>query len=89
MSNPKTPQFNKSLEEILVNLKPHQRSCQQCQCSFEVFKEDIEFYKKLQIPPPKLCPDCRKQRRYGFYNNVLKFYKKEKASFLIKEISIV
>ncbi len=43
----------------------------------EIFQEDIEFYHKLRVPLPKLCPDCRKQRRFGFYNNILKFYKKE------------
>jgi hypothetical protein len=79
MSNSKTPQFDKSLEEILANLKPHQRICQQCGRVFDISQEDIEFYKKLQVPPPKLCPDCRKQRRFGFYNNILKFYKKEDA----------
>lgn len=79
MSNSKTPQFDKSLEEILANLKPHQRTCKQCRGVFEIFAEDIEFYKKLRVPPPKLCPLCRKQRRFGFYNNMLKFYRKEDA----------
>jgi len=73
----KTPNFNKVLDEILSQLKPHQKTCQQCQNVFDIFTEDIEFYKKLQVPPPKLCPECRKQRRFGFYNNILKFYKKE------------
>jgi len=77
MSNSKTPQFDKSLEEILTNLKPHQKTCKQCQGVFNIFQEDIEFYKKLRVPPPKLCPECRKQRRFGFYNNMLKFYRKE------------
>ena len=72
----KTPQFNAVLNQILNNLQPHTRQCFQCQKDFEVFNEDIEMYKKLQVPPPKLCPDCRMQRRYGFYNNILKFHKK-------------
>lgn len=75
--NSKTPQFDKTLGEILANLKPQQKTCKQCQGVFDIFQEDIEFYKKLRVPPPKLCPDCRKQRRFGFYNNILKFYKKE------------
>ncbi len=77
MLKSKIPQFDKELDEILKQLKPHKKICQQCQNKFEVLKEDIEFYKILRIPPPKLCPDCRRQRRYGFYNNILKFYKKE------------
>ncbi|PKL72194.1 hypothetical protein CVV26_02690, partial [Candidatus Kuenenbacteria bacterium HGW-Kuenenbacteria-1] len=73
----KTPQFDKALDEILEKLKPHQKTCQQCQSVFDIFSEDIEFYKMLRVPEPKLCPECRKQRRFGFYNNILKFYKKE------------
>ena len=73
----KTPNFDKNLNNILDKLKPYQITCQECKSKFEIFKEDIRFYKMLRIPPPKLCPDCRKQRRYGFYNNILKFYKKK------------
>ncbi len=75
-----TPNFNKTLGEILDELKPHTRTCKQCQANFDVLAEDIEMYKKLQVPAPTLCWECRKQRRYGFYNNILKFYKKECAA---------
>ncbi len=85
----KTPNFNKALNEILGNFKARRAipvksglngaSCRQCGNKFEIFKEDIALYKKLQVPPPKLCFECRKQRRFGFYNTVLKFYKKQNA----------
>jgi len=65
---PKTPNFNKALDEILKNLKSQKRTCQQCKNKFDIFKEDIEFYKMLQVPPPKLCPDCRKQRGMAWIN---------------------
>ena len=77
MIQSKTPNFNKNLNSILDKLQPYKVTCQQCKSKFEIFKEDIRFYKILRIPPPKLCPNCRKQRRYGFYNNILKFYKKK------------
>ena len=73
----KTPQFDKILAEILDNIQPHSKTCKQCSVSFDIFIEDIEMYKKLQVPPPTLCPDCRMQKRFGFYNNILKFHKKE------------
>ena len=73
----KTPNFNKALNEILGNLKPHQRTCQQCGGVFDIFREDIDFYKMLRVPPPTLCPDCRLQRRLGWRINFLPiFYKK-------------
>ncbi|MFA6135874.1 MAG: hypothetical protein WC705_00700 [Candidatus Paceibacterota bacterium] len=75
--NSKTPKFDEALDKIISGLGPHFKNCDECTTNFEIFQEDIEFYRKLRIPPPKICPDCRMQRRFGFYNNILKFYKKE------------
>jgi len=73
----KTPQFNSALAEILDNLQPHAKTCKQCNVNFDIFIEDIEMYKKLQVPPPTLCPDCRMQRLMGNRINFLPiFYKK-------------
>lgn len=73
----KTPKFEEALNEILENLKPHKRKCQECQTEFEITSEDIEFYKKLRVPPPTLCPNCRLQRRLGNRISFLPiFYKK-------------
>jgi hypothetical protein len=83
----KTPNFDNALDEILINLKPQQKICKQCSRVFDIFQEDIEFYHKLQVPAPSLCLECRKQRRFGFYNNILKFYKKEDARTNEKIIS--
>jgi len=75
----KIPNFDKNLDEILNNLKSYQKICQQCGKVFDIFKEDIKFYKMLRVSPPKLCSSCRRQRRMGFYNNLLKFYLKQDA----------
>ena len=48
-----------------------------CKTSFEISDEDLHFYdkispvfngKKYGIPPPTLCPDCRRQRRLMYRN---------------------
>jgi len=62
----KTPKFDKVIGAILEDLKPHKKNCKQCGVVFDVFQEDIEFYKKFQVPAPTLCPDCRTQRRFGY-----------------------
>ena len=52
-------------------------TCLRCEAVFEVTESDMVFLKKispeiqgkvLRIPPPKLCPDCRAQRRLAFRN---------------------
>lgn len=72
-----TPKFDSALDAILSPLKPHKKTCQQCGGNFDIFAEDIAFYKKLRVPPPMLCPDCRSQRRLAYRVSFLPiFYKK-------------
>lgn len=48
------------------------KTCKQCNASFVVDDEDLEFYKKMspsfEIPPPTLCADCRMRRRLTWRN---------------------
>jgi len=59
----KTPKFDAALDAIFATLVPHERICIQCSASFKIEAEDIEFLKKLRVPPPTFCPRCRLQRR--------------------------
>ena len=56
-------------------LQPETKKCQNCQKKFTVEPEDFEFYEKMsdknseiKVPAPTWCPECRTQRRMGFYN---------------------
>jgi hypothetical protein len=44
------------------------KQCQNCSSSFEITQDDLQFYKKIDIPPPTFCPDCRYQMRIGDRN---------------------
>ncbi len=44
------------------------RACQNCKNSFQIDPEDFNFYEKMKVPPPTLCPECRFQRRLFFMN---------------------
>ena len=50
-------------------------SCKICSQSFEITSGDLEFYKKMDVPTPTLCPDCRYQRRLA-NRNEWNFFKK-------------
>ncbi|MDA2922318.1 hypothetical protein MYX07_03570 [Patescibacteria group bacterium AH-259-L07] len=76
----KTPQFDKALDEILKNLKPHTRTCQQCGKDFDIVSSDINFYHMLRVPSPQECPQCRMRKRMAMMANILQFYKKECAA---------
>ncbi|MFA5829937.1 MAG: hypothetical protein WC843_05620 [Candidatus Gracilibacteria bacterium] len=42
--------------------------CQNCKGKFHIEDADIEFYKKMDVPLPTFCPDCRFQRRLSYLN---------------------
>ncbi len=44
------------------------RNCQNCKQQFTIESEDFNFYKKISVPPPTFCPQCRYQRRLMIRN---------------------
>ncbi len=54
-----------------------EKSCKQCNATFDITDDDIAFYdavspvfngKKISLPPPDQCPDCRYQQRLTWRN---------------------
>ena len=43
-------------------------NCKQCTTGFEITDRDRQFYQKIDVPEPTLCPNCRAQRRMIFRN---------------------
>lgn len=56
------------------------RTCQSCKASFVVDASDFGFYKKMEVPPPTWCPDCRMMRRLVMGNEHTFFKKVEKRT---------
>ena len=44
------------------------KNCVSCKKDFNIEEEDFDFYKKISVPAPTWCPDCRLQRRLTFRN---------------------
>lgn len=40
-------------------------ACKECKKNFRVIPDELAFYKRLSIPLPRLCPDCRHTRRFS------------------------
>lgn len=47
----------------------HKTQCQQCSKTFIISQRDEGFYKRIDVPLPKLCPGCRAQARLSFRND--------------------
>jgi hypothetical protein len=50
------------------------RTCQNCKKDFTIEPDDFSFYEKVKVSPPTFCPECRRQRRFG-WRNFINFYK--------------
>lgn len=53
-----------------------ERQCQSCKRGFTVEAEDFDFYKKVSVPVPTFCPECRMIRRM-ICRNLRKVYKRK------------
>ncbi|MEA3399539.1 MAG: hypothetical protein U9R00_03470, partial [Patescibacteria group bacterium] len=42
--------------------------CQNCKKEFEITGDDLNFYKKMDVPSPTWCPECRLIRRMAIRN---------------------
>ena len=58
--------------------------CQNCKKDFTIESEDFNFYKKIDVPPPTFCPECRFQRRLMFKNERVLY--KRPSDFTGKDI---
>src|SRR3989344_736831 len=51
------------------------KRCQNCKNDFEVTSEDFNFYKKINVPFPTFCPQCRLARKL-LWRNERSLYKR-------------
>ena len=51
--------------------------CQNCKQDFVIEPDDFAFYKKMTVPAPTFCPNCRMQRRWSWRNEWKLFRKKD------------
>lgn len=63
---------------------PQTSICKLSGKNFEITDRDLAFYKKINVPPPSLCPEERRRRRFAFRNE--RFLYKRKSSLSGKEI---
>ena len=69
--------------------------CQNCRKEFVIEPDDFGFYKKIKVPPPTWCPECRSQRRLAWrndlflYNRTCDLCKKSILTIYSKESEII
>jgi hypothetical protein len=61
------------------------RQCQNCKKDFVIETEDFNFYEKMKVPAPKVCPNCRFKMRSMFRNETT-LYSGRKCALCDKNI---
>ncbi len=55
----------------------HKGTCnEQCTTAFKIIPQELEFYRKMNLPLPRLCPNCRHYQRIK-QRNPLKLWKRK------------
>ena len=52
------------------------KKCKNCGAGFAVHEKDRDFYKRIDVPEPTICSDCRSQKRLA-YRNERTLYKRD------------
>lgn len=60
------------------------KNCKNCTTGFEITDSDRQFYQKMGVPEPTLCPICRYQRRLAWRNERALY--KRRCSITNKEV---
>ena len=72
-----------SIEDIKENIAnkviecEHKGLCnQQCTKAFKIIPEELQFYQKIKLPLPRLCPNCRHYERLAKRNPLKLWHRK-------------
>jgi len=67
---------NSILKEVIgCATKKEDREATGCTTAFKIIPQELEFYKKMNLPLPRYCPNCRHHQRLKNRNH-LKLYKR-------------
>ena len=61
------------------------RTCTRCAHEFSLDEDDLNFYKKMKVPAPKVCPECRFKMR-SMWRNETTLYSGRKCDLCSKGI---
>src|SRR5262245_32596158 len=72
------------MEKTASKQSATQQRCRQCRVKFELLVDEVEFYRRLKLPQPTCCRDCRVQRRMSWRND--RSFSIRKSDFSGKQI---
>jgi len=80
LKNENIPDHIKNIEDDIINQIvdcQHEGKCkEQCTEAFKILPEELKFYKRMNLPLPRLCPNCRHFQRLKQRNPLKLWHRK-------------
>ena len=80
ISNDKLPDKTQDVSDSITNEIiecAHKSKCNEnCTGAFKIIKPELEFYRKMNLPLPRLCPNCRHYQRIKQRNPLKLWHRK-------------
>jgi hypothetical protein len=67
---------NDNIINEIISCKDNGECNHQCTTAFKIIPVELEFYKRMNIPIPDKCPNCRHYRRLSFRNPIKLWHRK-------------
>ncbi|HEY4475332.1 MAG TPA: hypothetical protein VJB92_01240, partial [Candidatus Paceibacterota bacterium] len=56
------------IKDVSDNILKEIIKCAGCGKAYRIIKMELDFYRRITLPLPRLCPDCRFRERFKFVN---------------------
>src|SRR3989338_2719440 len=77
-----------SILESVVGCEHEWRCSEQCSTAFRIISQELEFYRKMNLPLPRLCPNCRHYQRLKQRNPLKLWHRKCQCASVASENQI-
>lgn len=57
-----------NIKDVVYEITKQILVCQSCKKNYRIISQELGFYRKMNIPVPKICPDCRSNIRLSLRN---------------------
>lgn len=71
--NPQTCQVPDNISEVKDSISDEILACEECSKNYKILPKEFEFYKQVNLPIPRSCPECRHMFRMA-QRNAFKLY---------------
>ena len=51
-------------------------ACENCEKNYKIINQELNFYRKMGLPIPRFCPECRHKNRFAQRNQMKIFTRK-------------